>query len=442
MLPADHDAYELISQLRTRLADASPFSGPLPRVHILGAGAPPNAFVLANGAVFASVRLLDALRTEGEVAALLTHEYTHYFRGHFRDPSALLEPALGQPRQHEYESDFIPAAAWLDRAGFNPMGMASLMERLETVVGNEWDPEHGSLHDRAANVRMLEWLPLVEFDHLEEPETPLPKGWLDGSGLSRNVRLVPSTKQRIDDTLTSPAKMAALADAVRAGPDAHTWVVLSGVLRSGYGRALEARARGRTPEMVGLSKLVGALDAHLAETTPEWTIHERSLALAGLLTGGIGVPLLQKAERSQKPNLEVLDIPIPPGDGIAGRLQGALIHKGAEAFSFVMDAGLWEKTGAEVLFPRSGAGAFVPLFHYLQQLEGFSDLDTGEPSCALTMRGIGRLIEAASTYEQKLEGQRRPDGQLELQLLRWEKPSSWPASGFNEPAANNSRTLY
>lgn len=134
-----------------------------------------NAFALPGGPTFFYTGLLNRMKTEDELAAVLGHELTHVRKEHwayqYRDTSqrnaiftlgALifrpsrdvlnvaslgLDVFLNLPfsRKHETEADVVGFDV-MTKAGYNPQGMVDVFEMLRKASGGGKPPEFFSTH--------------------------------------------------------------------------------------------------------------------------------------------------------------------------------------------------------------------------------------------------------------------------------------------------------
>jgi predicted Zn-dependent protease len=145
-----------------------------------------NAFALPSGYIYVFRGLSKIARNDDELAAVLAHEITHAERHHYARQSekaskrgallSVLSIAVGMPalaqnvlglvdfamtqrysRVHEDESDRLGMER-MARAGFDPQGMVTLLERLGREDGNarsmdKWFASHPDAKDRAAKIR-------------------------------------------------------------------------------------------------------------------------------------------------------------------------------------------------------------------------------------------------------------------------------------------------
>lgn len=137
-----------------------------------------NAFALPGGQVFITVALLSELDTEDQVAGVLAHEIVHVLARHSAqqiaqndlsngiigavavasgDASTTQTAAvigqlinMGYGRDDEIQSDRIGICLMLD-AGYDPVGMAEVMEVLAAASGGGGQPEFFSTHPNPEN---------------------------------------------------------------------------------------------------------------------------------------------------------------------------------------------------------------------------------------------------------------------------------------------------
>jgi predicted Zn-dependent protease len=147
-----------------------------------------NAFALPAGYVYVNTGLSKIARNDDELAAVLAHEITHAEQHHFARQYSkaskrgailgVLSIAVGMPsivqnalglvdfamtqrysRVHEDESDRLGMER-MARAGFNPQGMVTLLERLDRQDGKQgrvdkWFASHPDGAARAGKARQL-----------------------------------------------------------------------------------------------------------------------------------------------------------------------------------------------------------------------------------------------------------------------------------------------
>lgn len=147
-----------------------------------------NAFALPGGPTFFYTGLMDKLKTEDELAAVLGHELTHVRKEHwsyaYRDQqqrqglltlgAIILRPSrdvldvasigssvlfdLPFSRKHESEADQGGFDAMV-RAGYNPQGMVDVFTMLQESAGGgrppEWLSDHPSDGNRIKNIRSM-----------------------------------------------------------------------------------------------------------------------------------------------------------------------------------------------------------------------------------------------------------------------------------------------
>ena len=159
-----------------------------------------NAFALPDGKILVGLGILEILKTEDELAALLAHEIVHIARGHsfqrkkvvnnqrkkvVNNQEADIILTLGTFRQSELEADILATTSLLSVAGYNPLSLALVHEKvadfLALVPTRNKDLKlglltHGSLSDRAALLRGLS--AIVHLPSSDQSLTPLPESVL------------------------------------------------------------------------------------------------------------------------------------------------------------------------------------------------------------------------------------------------------------------------
>ena len=151
-----------------------------------------NAFCLPGGHIYVYTGLRKVVKTDDELAAVLAHEITHAEEHHYAKASAkasgrgtllgigsillglpgIATQALGildfsmtqkYSRSNEYEAD-REGLARMERAGFDPNAMVSVLERLanedETDSLTSWMSDHPEGKKRVAAIQQL--LPKVK----------------------------------------------------------------------------------------------------------------------------------------------------------------------------------------------------------------------------------------------------------------------------------------
>jgi predicted Zn-dependent protease len=162
-----------------------------------------NAFALPGGPTFFYTGLLNRMKTEDELAAVLAHELTHVRKEHwayqYRDSqqrnalftlgalilrpgrdvlnvaSIGLEVLVGLPfsRKHETESDVIGYDI-MTKASYNPQGMVDVFEMLRQASNGGKPPEFLSTHPDDRN-RIKRIQDRIQKDKRNFPaQTPLP----------------------------------------------------------------------------------------------------------------------------------------------------------------------------------------------------------------------------------------------------------------------------
>ena len=151
-----------------------------------------NAFCLPGGHVYVYTGLRKVVKTDDELASVLAHEITHAEEHHYAKASAKssgrgtlltigsillgLPPAAGQAvglidlsmtqkysRSNEYQAD-REGLARMERAGFDPNAMVSVLQRLsneeDTDSGFQWMSDHPEGKKRVVAIEQL--LPKVK----------------------------------------------------------------------------------------------------------------------------------------------------------------------------------------------------------------------------------------------------------------------------------------
>ncbi|MFA4966889.1 MAG: M48 family metalloprotease [Candidatus Margulisiibacteriota bacterium] len=181
-LPDDHPAVNYVRDLAKRVCPG--FDG---KIVVMPNYPESNGFVMSGqNAVCLSVKLLNELKYEEELAFVLSHELVHANEKHAetrgRDP---LEQA-GIMRGHETEADFVGVDA-VDGAGINPYGGVEFFRsRAKKENGSSFS--HGSSQDRELN--LLSAVPHRDLENLSHVLTPLPdyiKNLSAGQPLSKRV---------------------------------------------------------------------------------------------------------------------------------------------------------------------------------------------------------------------------------------------------------------
>lgn len=165
---------QLVSRVTNNLREQVP--GVKFEVIALAGGKASDTMALANGKIVLSARMLELLETEDELAAVLAHEITHISRAHLTELNNDLATRkglsahkrhMGLGRVLETEADIIPVIELLSNAGYNPLGMVKLFERLP----ESWSPEHGTPSDRRLNV--LHLIPAIHLRNSDKPLIPI-----------------------------------------------------------------------------------------------------------------------------------------------------------------------------------------------------------------------------------------------------------------------------
>ncbi|MBT4358903.1 MAG: M48 family metalloprotease [Candidatus Pacebacteria bacterium] len=127
-----------------------------------------NAYVLPDGSVVITQKLLDGLDFSDEIAAVLAHELSHY------QDTYLTWNKVGTPldkRIAEYKADAL-SPSLINELGFNQMAVLYLSNKLESFVKGSSDWTHGRQLDRTTllrlNLQENELAFINEFHPLEE----------------------------------------------------------------------------------------------------------------------------------------------------------------------------------------------------------------------------------------------------------------------------------
>jgi len=146
----------------------------------------PNAFACPGGAIFITKSLLDKMKNDDELAAVLAHEVAHAARRHsMKEYEKAMSAALlinvgmtatgankttetvvgvgfqliqnGRSRKDENDADEY-GVRYADKAGFDPKAFISMFETLKSISGKE-PPKILSTHpptkDRIENVKKV-----------------------------------------------------------------------------------------------------------------------------------------------------------------------------------------------------------------------------------------------------------------------------------------------
>lgn len=153
-----------------------------------------NAIALP-GYVLVNDGILKIIEYQEELDGLLAHEWIHHERGHISHTTeeGSVMGAIGRRRINETEADIL-AIERLDQRGINPLGLLSLLEKMEAAhtveqelikaeakEKNVWKKEekqeiivgditHGSLLDRRLNLEEILWL--ADIRNLSSHFTP------------------------------------------------------------------------------------------------------------------------------------------------------------------------------------------------------------------------------------------------------------------------------
>ena len=174
-----------------------------------------NAFALPGGPTFFYTGLLERMKSEDELAAVIGHELTHVRREHWANAynesqrreigfallsmfkiggrdlqqaaSIATELTYDLPfsRRHETQAD-EEGMECMVRAGFNPKGMVDTFEMLRKAVSNGGTPEWANTHpDDKNRIKHIQeridkmnrtFPPLTPMTLPKEPEPVKPKG--------------------------------------------------------------------------------------------------------------------------------------------------------------------------------------------------------------------------------------------------------------------------
>ncbi len=180
-LDPDPAAQDLVDEIGDHIVSSSP-AGQSPyefEFHLLEDDQTINAFALPGGQIFITRGLLDALKTEGELAAVLGHEIGHVVARHSAEqiakvkltegltgavviasydpdnPSSMrtgqVAALIGQlvnmrfGREDELESDFF-GVCFIKDAGYDPVELISVMKVLAQSRQGQEPPEFFSTH--------------------------------------------------------------------------------------------------------------------------------------------------------------------------------------------------------------------------------------------------------------------------------------------------------
>ncbi len=180
----DQRLQKKISEIGQRLVQANPEVNQSPyyfQFHLLADPDTVNAFALPGGQMFITYGLLKLLKTDDEVAGVLSHEITHVVGRHSNEQMAKAQlsqglvgavvmaggqdygQAAGQVaqfvskitntsygREDELESDRL-GVRFMRRAGYDPRAMIQVMKVLEKAAGGSSPPEFLSSHPNPGN---------------------------------------------------------------------------------------------------------------------------------------------------------------------------------------------------------------------------------------------------------------------------------------------------
>lgn len=178
-LHPDQRLRDMVERVGQRLVQANPEITQSPyyfQFHLLADDDTVNAFALPGGQIFITYGLLKLLKTEDEVAGVLSHEICHVVGRHSNEQMAKAQlsqglvgavvmaggdeygQAAGQvaqfvsqlkntsySRDDEMESDRL-GVRFMIRAGYDPEAMITVMEVLKKAAGGRTPPEFLSTH--------------------------------------------------------------------------------------------------------------------------------------------------------------------------------------------------------------------------------------------------------------------------------------------------------
>lgn len=175
--------------------------------HLLGDTRTVNAFALPGGQIFITLGLYNKLKSQGQLAGVLSHEMGHVIERHAAQQMAsqqlgqLLAVAVGTATSDESNRGYAVAAmvnqmlqlrysrkdesqadTWglkiMEQAGYNPKAMIQVMEVLKSVGGGRGVPQIFQTHpDPDLRIRQIK-------EYLEK--NPPPSGLIDGNPLPGN----------------------------------------------------------------------------------------------------------------------------------------------------------------------------------------------------------------------------------------------------------------
>lgn len=139
---------ELVNRIGTAIAtktDARNAPKPL-RFHLLSDANAINAFALSTGDVYVTTALVNRMRTEGELAAVLANGAAHATMSHHMhlpEPPAPMIPSFTLVQESAVDARALKIMA---DAGYNPNAMLSLFEVLTTAYQAGADTQFFSTH--------------------------------------------------------------------------------------------------------------------------------------------------------------------------------------------------------------------------------------------------------------------------------------------------------
>lgn len=145
----------------------------------------PNAFVLGGDQVCITRGLLYKVASEGELAAALAHEIGHIASGHTANKSR---------QGDEYEADGL-ALRYLGGAGYAPLSMVSLLEKLERDFdGGQEGPTRGVTSEHPRTRDRIRRLQLIVGDGGEHGRG---RADLDGGACFRTMHALLASQWRL-----------------------------------------------------------------------------------------------------------------------------------------------------------------------------------------------------------------------------------------------------
>lgn len=163
-LDQNRDAYEYLNSIKARLLKGHEHDVPYPiEVHFSTVPVV-NAFSIIGGQVVVFARMIDQLDSESQLAALLAHELSHelhnddlkFWRA-YKQEKLIFGPngELGESRDFEANADQYGAHLMYE-AGWNPLGMAQMLEKIRKVRMREIEGYHGWSYFYSTHPRDIE----------------------------------------------------------------------------------------------------------------------------------------------------------------------------------------------------------------------------------------------------------------------------------------------